>query len=183
MLGGSGERVTLIYGEPRDGECVPLIGGYCPTWGPLPRHFAALQSRPEPGDDCDLYFSSAPLGMISSASILYDEETGLCRGILFEYENGGLRTVGQYRLHVDPSKKKYMRPSTICFRTTTCLTRDWRREFRGIHVEFGPCDSRHKHLPDDGWLCRALGGTLVFWFSSRHSMMTIEEPCAKDGST
>jgi hypothetical protein len=41
----------------------------------------------------DTYFSWAPLSNVSS-TVVFTDETGDCKGILFRYHNGGARTVG-----------------------------------------------------------------------------------------
>ncbi|KAI5865028.1 hypothetical protein GGS23DRAFT_603707 [Durotheca rogersii] len=168
-LGGTG-KCTLLYGEPREGENIPLIGGCCSAHAPFT---ARIQSIPRPEKDCRMHFSAAPIGMVSSAPVWYDEQNGFCRGILFEYENGELRAVGQCRLHVDPSKK-YVRPSRLCFRTNIRVG----HKVQGTRVVFESGESAHSHYDysaDDGWQCKALRGTLMFWFSNRCSLLCVEQ--------
>ncbi len=113
-------------------------------------------------------FSSASLDNVSSVSVFYDEKTRYCWGMLFEYENGGLRSVGQCRLHVD-ANKTYTKPSKLCFRTGIHSVPD------GVIVEFGNNQSRHEHVVDKGWQCQSLNGTLIFWFSSRRSLLFVDQ--------
>ncbi len=169
-LGGSSEQCTLLYGEPRDGLDIPFVGGYCPVGAPLlPDRFAARQLRLRLEDYRGMHFSTAPLDMVSSASVWCDEQSGFCRGVLFEYENGGLRTVGQCCLHVDLCKK-YIRPSGLCFQTNTQDMQE-----HGIRVAFETGHSCHEQHPtDDGWQCKTLSGTLVFCFSKRRSFLFVE---------
>lgn len=105
------------------------------------------------------YFSSASIARISYAYVFEDRETGLCRGLLFEYHDGGSRAVGQCRLGFD-ERKEYRSPSTICFRSVG----------RGVRVHLGKPPATH----EEGWETRTLdAGMLYFWFAEKSSALVI----------
>lgn len=62
------------------------------------------------------------LAGVSSARTFYDADSGLSRGILYRYDSGGERAVGQCRVGVDRSMS-VLRPTRVCVRDTTYLTR------------------------------------------------------------
>lgn len=105
------------------------------------------------------YFSSAPVARIRHAQVFEDNETGLCRGILFEYYGGGSRAVGQCRMGLD-KRKGCDAPTSISFRSLG----------RGVRVTLAksPAD-------EEGWDTRILedGGTLYFWFAEESSALVI----------
>lgn len=149
---GHGTSITFIYGEPEELKPVSVFGAHCdPTnQRATPPPFSIQDLEP---DIPDTYISWATLSGIKSICTFYDKDTGLCRGIIFYYENGGLRAVGQCRRHVDCSKRA-VKPSVLCYRS----------QRNGIQVEVGP-DSIHQHA-SDGWTCLALGeGVLTFSFN------------------
>ncbi len=162
--------ITLIYGELLDGESVPFIKAYHPK-PPLfqaTRRFAIPHREPGLGLGSFTHFSSAPLNKVVSARVFCHEESKW--GILFKYENGGLQTVGQCRLHVD-FRNKYARPSSLCLRASTFATGDWRRELRGTRVKFrSPSGREHGHEhhehDSDEWQCYPMKGILEYRFSA-----------------
>lgn len=118
------------------------------------------------------YFSSAPLAKISRTHV-FENETGLCRGMLFEYTDGTLRAVGQCRLGVD-HRTTYKAPSVICSRrisTTQDLT-GWILFDAGVKVVLGSCAGPISHPPGE-WDCRPFSGTLEFWFSESSTVLHV----------
>jgi hypothetical protein len=163
LRGGCGKEISFVYGESPEGYDVPFAGGHSLDWSslpPLPRHF---QARRKYGSNVE-YCSSAPLARVSAATVFFDKETELCLGILFQYENGGLRAVGQCRLGFDPYKK-YAEPLTMCSRIVTLSKDGWRGNILGNRIEFGGWRPHEQHPEEDGWECRSLQGTLIFYFS------------------
>lgn len=117
------------------------------------------------------YYSSAPLARISCIHV-FEDETGLCRGMLFEYLDGTLRAVGQCRLGVD-HRITYKAPSVICSRITI-TTQDWTsRRSCGVKVVLGSCAGPISHPPARVWNCRPLSGTLHFWFSESSTALSV----------
>lgn len=114
------------------------------------------------------YFSTAPLSHVERARVFKDD-TGFCRGILFEYANGLLRAVGQCRLGVD-HYNMYEKPSAICSRTHLTQDRAGRELYR-LEVVLS---SYSLTCPPQGeWDCWPLSNTLHFWFSEYGAKLSV----------
>lgn len=125
------------------------------------------------------YFSWAPLEGVLSTRTFYDDDTGLCRGIVLCYENGGSRAVGQCRLNVDNSVS-VSRPTRLCYQNTTYLTPLRRWERPGVRVKFWASgDDSHQH-DGEGWECLPLGGFLQLSFTYDTSYVTVEKTLRKE---
>lgn len=118
------------------------------------------------------YFSSAHLGDISCAYVFEDNESQVCQGILFEYDNGGSQAVGQCRIGVDLTRK-YVLPSEISTRARVWKTREGRTGY-GVQVDFMAGSSRSSQ---DEWNCQALSSVdrLLFWFSIDRSILELRK--------
>lgn len=105
----------MIYSEPKEGRPISFFGSRQgpPLSQPLPAPFRLEDPGCWPVS-ANGYFSWAPLSNVSSTLAFYDANTGFCRGILFHYQNGGCRAVGQCRLGVDPAEA-VVRPVQFCF--------------------------------------------------------------------
>ncbi|KAL2759487.1 hypothetical protein ACRALDRAFT_2030768 [Sodiomyces alcalophilus JCM 7366] len=173
------DQITFIYGEPDELQPVLVFGASCPTpveKSGFPRPFSLQDFQPTPPR---AYFSWAPLKDVLSTHTFYDKDTGLCRGIILYYENGGSRAVGQCRLHVDDSIL-VARPSRLCFQATTYLTRIRKQERHGVRVEFGAGgDDPHGHGGGEGWECRPLRGVLELTFTEDASYLAVAEDAQK----
>ncbi|KAL1848313.1 hypothetical protein VTK73DRAFT_10163 [Phialemonium thermophilum] len=166
-----GPRLTFVYGEPLEMQRVPLIGAYSSACGKvaLPPYFAAPHLEP---DTDEIYFSWAPLDAIESIRVFRDE-LGLCRGMILRYENGGLRAVGQCRLHLDESVLA-IKPSALCYRPTTYTVSKWGWRRPGVLVELA-AEAAHAHKSSD-WECIPLaGGTLIFSFTEDASYVSYRD--------
>lgn len=164
---GRSAPITLIYGEPKEGFPVPYFGAYCRLSADacLPQPFPLGPSSPSPIGD-DSYFSWAPLRGISSTFTYHDPNTGFCRGILIQYENGGARTLGQCRLQVDPVENVHQ-PRMLCFRNETHRSRGQRSVHR-TQVSF----QHNTHDEQDNeWKCHSLEGIVQFWFTDDSSFL------------
>jgi hypothetical protein len=95
-------------------------------------------------------FSSAPLEAVRSAVVFTRPGMG-CRGILFEYEGGAQRAVGECRVGVDDSKATTS-PSCLCILVNEHL----------VDVVFAKGDHQHQR---EGWECHVMSGILEFWFT------------------
>jgi hypothetical protein len=80
-----------------------------------------------------------------------------CRGLLFNYENGTQRVLGQCRLYVDPYQT-FIKPLSFCFKRILVEPGANR-----TMVQFGD-DLVHSHGEDDSWTCFSMVGTLGFYF-------------------
>lgn len=164
---------TMIYSEPREGCPVRFFGAYCkpPLDQALPKPFRLEKPGPCPIDD-DAYFSWAPLCDVSSTLVFYDQNTGFCRGIVFRYQKGGSRAVGQCRLQLDPAES-VVRPVWLCFRTNFCSSR-WNRRVYMVQVKFKQ-GARTNHTKDiEGWESRPMKGLVKFRFTPESSFLVVE---------
>lgn len=123
-------------------------------------------------------FSSAPLEKVTRAQVFSCPETGFSRAILFDYENGAQRAVGDCRIGVDPFVT-YMKPSRICFlaknypqaengsdsapRTSETESGHVQDEELVMIASGSESESEHSH-EEDGWACHGMRGDLHFWF-------------------
>lgn len=171
--------LTLIH-DTREWQPVSTIGAYSTdkditSWDP-PFCHPSIGEAPFR----DALFSSAPLERVRCLSIFNDKETGFCRGILLEYDNGAQRSLGQCRLDIDPVEYS-TRPAGICFRRETHLIGPQ----HSIPSNFilGNPDSRrvttvkstgtdeHTH-DEEGWTCVPMKGELEFWFTPGQTQLT-----------
>ncbi|KAI0399968.1 hypothetical protein F4802DRAFT_610471 [Xylaria palmicola] len=167
VLLGSGTPMTLIYEEPQELQSISIFGTYPSPGSDIPSF--AVQ-RFESGT-AGTYFSWASLSHIQSANIFYDRDTGLCRGIIFHYENGGSRAVGQCRLKVDESMM-VIQPCVLYFQSTSYSTSAGRLQRHGVRVEITG-DATHQHS-NNGWQCVPFGsGALTFSFTEDSSYISL----------
>ncbi|GKU07225.1 hypothetical protein FLAG1_10981 [Fusarium langsethiae] len=171
MCLGRSAPVTIVYGEPREGSPVTFFGAYCkPTCQPeLPKPFPLARSSPNPLGD-EAYYSWASLDRISSTLTFNDRETGFCKGIMFQYQNGGCRTVGQCRWHLD-LVTRVEHPDVFRFRTESYPSR-WDRLLHAVRVKFQHHSQDER--ADEGWKCQPLKGFVQVWFTSESTCLAIE---------
>ncbi|KAK4162351.1 hypothetical protein QBC43DRAFT_380020 [Cladorrhinum sp. PSN259] len=166
--------LTMIYGEPREGSPVRFLGAHCgqPLDHALPKPFQLEEPGLSPIRN-DAYFSWAPLCDVSSTLVFYDQYTGFCRGIVFRYQNGGSRAVGQCRLQVDPAET-VVGPVRLCFRASL-YSLGWGREKYTVRVKFKQ-DARANCTEEDieGWESRLMKGLVKFWFTPVSSFLVVE---------
>ncbi|KAJ8128863.1 hypothetical protein O1611_g4770 [Lasiodiplodia mahajangana] len=171
VLLASGTPLALIYGEPYELESHHIFGAYPSSSGDTP----LFAMREVETDREGPYFSWAPLTHIQSVNTFSEWGTGLCKGIIFHYRNGGSRALGQCRLKVDQSVV-VEKPCVLCFQTTLYSTADGKRwdHARGVRVEVTGDDS-HQHS-DSEWKCIPLGsGVLTFSFNEDSSWISVRE--------
>ncbi|OIW22970.1 hypothetical protein CONLIGDRAFT_625286 [Coniochaeta ligniaria NRRL 30616] len=163
LLDASGP-LTMVYGEPREGDPVSSFGAYRGRSSDqtLPPPFRLINRGPCPINDA--YFSWAPLRDVSSTLVFYDQETGFCRGIVFCYQNRGLRAVGQCRLQVDPADR-FVQPVRLCFRTRPYGN----QHIYNVQVKFNPTET-----DSEGWESRPMEGLVKFWFTPESSFLVVE---------
>ncbi|KAI1296160.1 hypothetical protein F5Y03DRAFT_387245 [Xylaria venustula] len=163
--------ITLIYGESQEGQTVPYFGAYCrPTSGSqLPKRFQFHKAKLYPLGE-DAYFSIASLEGIRSVEVFYDQDTRHCRGIVFYYQNGGCRAVGQCRVAMD-STRQFTHLSQICFRIN--LVRGNNGDIlSAVQVDWKGDPHTHE---EKGWKCEPLEGKLIYWYTHKSSFMAIEK--------
>ena len=112
----SNGSLTLVYGEHKDDMLpVPFFGAFDKEltqppplnrmrdaqWPGSVMRTTREQRRAIPSAT----ITSAPLAGVVSVTVFYIGETENCRGLLFTYENGGQRTVGQCRVGLDRCTK------------------------------------------------------------------------------
>jgi hypothetical protein len=115
-------------------------------------------------------FSLAPLKNVNRISIFNYKHTGLCMGILLQYQNGAQRSLGQCRVGVDPVED-YVKPVRICFRRQVCIRSGSSVELQATTFT---CTSRQEHDHDEqDWTCFKLQGELEFWFSHEETQLTM----------
>ncbi|KAI0389747.1 hypothetical protein F5Y17DRAFT_469442 [Xylariaceae sp. FL0594] len=171
VLLGSGTPMTLIYGEPQELQSFSIFGAYP---APVGHHTLSSPAQEYEPDMDGAYFSCAPLSDIRSVNTFYDGDTGLCRGIIFHYRNGGSRALGQCRLNVGPSKS-ITEPRVLCFQSTSYPISGGRWQRDGVRVEFREDTARHEHS-GSGWECVPLGnGVLTFSFTEDSSWISLRK--------
>jgi hypothetical protein len=167
--------VTMIYGEPpKEGHLVRFFGAHCraPSDRALPQPFRPEKPGPSPFGD-NAHFSWASLDGVSSTLVFSDHSTGFCRGIVFRYQNGGSRAIGQCRLHVDTTES-VARPLRLCFRADSYPSR-WPRTAHGVQVVFRQdAPTIHTEKDPEGWGSRPVQGLVMFWFTSESSLLVVE---------
>lgn len=159
----------MIYGEPAEQQPVHAFGARHGAFGrdKFPAPFSMQDFRP---DVDNAYFSWAPLEGIQSIRGFYDKDTGLCRGLIFQYENGGLRAVGECRKHLDDDVLT-VKPPVLCFQPAPNLASWGKPKAIGVRVELGN-DVDHEHT-GEGWECLHLGhGVLTFSFTEDASSIS-----------
>jgi hypothetical protein len=102
--------------------------------------------------------------------IFYDEDNAYCRGILFEYENGGQQALGQCRLGVD-SHKTCVKPLSFGF-----IHESYFRLRTNVRLQAAKVEFTHEHERNydrDGWTWFTMGGNLRFWFTNETSHLSV----------
>lgn len=117
----------------------------------------------------EVNFSAAPLDNVALAKVFHQEGSFYCRGLLFVYQGGARRALGDCRVGIDPYET-YETPRTLC----ASVISDWKthtvRELRRVRIHF-----TEQSIGDDGD-DEVLGcdfyemkGTLCFWFDHEQS--------------
>ncbi|KAL7914516.1 hypothetical protein GGI35DRAFT_148193 [Trichoderma velutinum] len=98
--------------------------------------------------------SWARLEHVARLRLFTDEDAGICRGLLLEYENGGQRSVGECRVGVDV-ERAYVKPVCLCIGRKSGYPR-WSIKVR--------VDGEPEHIHTErNWQCYEMRGTLVSW--------------------
>ncbi|KAK3943303.1 hypothetical protein QBC46DRAFT_44724 [Diplogelasinospora grovesii] len=134
--------------------------------------------------------SWASLDSVRQVKVFFDEDlgsSGACRGLLFEYENGGQRAVGQCRIGVDPNRiyggSTNDRPSHLCCVPMAPLRLPGtKQEVSPLKIVFDASSSSssnrelgHSHDRGEGdWACFPMKGRLIFWLRAGEVRINIE---------
>ncbi|UKZ73888.1 hypothetical protein TrVFT333_001542 [Trichoderma virens FT-333] len=126
------------------------------------------------------FFSSASLEGVSSVRVFSDKRRSLCKGILFEYENGSKRAVGQCRLGWD-HVHYWRKPLSMFYGSATYQFTDPNTPYhtirhKSVQVRF---DSESDHVAEDGTRDEnyyPMKGCLNFWFRINDVEIEIVNP-------
>lgn len=153
------------------------MGAYSDTEGASDQATCAPYRHPEKAEPPFLGWHSswAPLEHVSKVHVFYCDDGLSCRGLLFTYESGAQRALGQCRLQVDKCRE-YLSPSRFCSLSTTTLQPEWMEVdcCRGLQIVF---IDGHEHTgshSEDSWKCFSMTGTLYFYFSAEEAVITVE---------
>ncbi|CAH0020516.1 unnamed protein product [Clonostachys rhizophaga] len=120
-------------------------------------------------------FSSVSLESVTCIEIFEGIKTGTPAGILFHYENGAQRAVGNCRIGLD-SVQTYIKPTRLCWQSISKRPNSMRAIYKLDSGDY----SKHQHCThltqNDIWVCNALEGTMEFWFSQEDSSILIHHP-------
>ena len=120
-----------------------------------------------------MFFSSAPLDSVASVQVFTCEQNKLCRGILFRYNDGEQRAVGQCRIHVDPCET-VIKPSALYFQHTVYESPSKRsRRPSGVRVRFR--SNGVLELENNDWEYTPFdsGQILDLWFTDEDYYMSL----------
>jgi len=157
---GKGPPTTLLYDEPECGKPISIVAVYCAN-SDSNKHTAEEFLCPAPLD-CPLvgkdvvYHSSAPLDSVKCARVFLATEDGPCRGILFEYDDGSQRAVGQCAPYVW-LERRFHRPLWFYHRSVQG------RFGLSVLVTFALAPLQAKDC--SGFFCERMAGTVTFWMS------------------
>lgn len=128
----------------------------------------------------DKYFSSARLESVHTAKVFFRSQgSKFCTGVIFQYENGGQRAVGQCRPTSDACVE-YSSPSFICITKATSI-RGYDVKTYQSTVEFFGAEGHHSE--DSARCCHAMSGAvLYFWFSAESTFLQVVKVPKTDGS-
>ncbi|ESA42921.1 uncharacterized protein NCU06320 [Neurospora crassa OR74A] len=190
---GQRNPIALVYGIPGKKKYVDMLAGYRstppakPKWegwtGTIPHLWpSGLFSL---DDDADLrFYTRAPLrGVVAAQMFYYPSRRNrpterVCSGIIFHYDNGGSRVVGEIRLE----NRAKLAGETIINPKLICLECDILPGFDtpNIHLVTESEVESGAHPDDWGWsfddcprfpgmafTCHPMRGTINWWFTAR----------------
>ncbi|EGZ73344.1 hypothetical protein NEUTE2DRAFT_127701 [Neurospora tetrasperma FGSC 2509] len=190
---GQRDPIALVYGIPGKRNFLSMLGGYRgtppakPKWegweGIIPHIWHSNLFRLD--DDEDLrFYTRAPLRGVVAAQMFYypsrrNRPTGrVCSGIIFHYDNGGSRVVGEIRLE----NRAKLAGETIINPKLICLERDILPGFHTPNIHFvteseiesgaHPNDSSWNfdecpRCPGRAFTYHPMRGTINWWFTAR----------------
>ncbi|KAK7217874.1 hypothetical protein V2G26_005877 [Clonostachys chloroleuca] len=120
-------------------------------------------------------FSSVSLESVTCIEIFEGIKTGTPAGILFYYENGAQRAVGNCRIGLD-SAQTYIKPTRLCWQSISKRPNSMRAICKLDSGDYSKHQHRTHLTQNDIWVCNALEGTMEFWFSQEDSSILIHHP-------
>ncbi|KAI1381181.1 hypothetical protein F4677DRAFT_119051 [Hypoxylon crocopeplum] len=132
-----------------------------PPAGPLPRNMCV---------------SWATLDNVSYVQAFYQDDGYSCRGLLFTYDNGSQRAVGQCRLQVD-NCRSYTNPLVLLYSPRASFSSTLPEKALAVKIKFSS-EFEHSH-GRDGWDCLPMTGTLFFSFSNYEAYINVKPPQAR----
>ncbi|CAK7234565.1 hypothetical protein SBRCBS47491_008990 [Sporothrix bragantina] len=192
--------ISLLYST-LESFILSVVGAYSGSSTPLPKPLPPLsppfgehQFRPTlTANDQMSKISTAPLDGIVRVRVFTDPVRGFDRGLLFFYENGGQRALGQCRVGGVDNITDYERPACLCVTRdgyTHVIKKPAPREpgTQTWHVFYAQCADELEHVHNDHddeeggtniWLCIPLGkpgcGQLQMTFSSKSGKLEVYE--------
>lgn len=115
-------------------------------------------------------FSAAPLKNVVQATVFHRPGTNLSSGVLFDYENGGRRAVGECRIGHD-SSTTYAKPRAMCVRLERYEQGPHLLSRPAVQVEFFG-DEEHSHA-QPYWSCYEMSGTLRWFYNYKDSLVEV----------
>ncbi|KAL6787067.1 hypothetical protein J3E68DRAFT_445606 [Trichoderma sp. SZMC 28012] len=166
--------VSLVYCEPNKREMLSFFGAYQAS--PATFDVASRPTFADPGANQMgrfTYYSWASLDGVSSVRIFYEDDFDFCRGLMFYYENGASRTVGDCRVQRD-REATANKPTQICFRTKIPEIESHENGIGTVcklRVEF----EHHNGHDDERWHCLPFKGIIRFWIAGEFSWLSVEQ--------
>lgn len=171
---------TLIYGR-TEARKLSVIGAF-------PKATLRAGENPEFSNDsgperCPTYFpqasfavnfSTAPLDKVTVAKVFHQAGSSCCRGLLFEYQNGARRALGDCRVGVDPYET-YETPRTLGVSVTSDWTTNVMRELRQVTIHFTDQSISNDGGEEEVLCCTfyEMKGILRFWFDHQQSLIEV----------
>ncbi|KAL7905387.1 hypothetical protein GGI35DRAFT_460585 [Trichoderma velutinum] len=166
--------ISLVYCESHQGDMLSFFGAY--QANPATFDVATRPKFADPGAKQMgqfTYYSWASLDGVSSVVIFYEDDTEFCRGLMFYYENGARRTVGDCRVQMD-REATVDKPTQICYRTKIPESENGENGIGSVcklRVEF---EHHHGH-DDERWHCLPFRGIMRFWIARGFSWLSVEQ--------
>ena len=211
---GAKEPHALLYGFSSVGHRLNMLGGYrydpSENWvsgrkefreWTIPHRWPGTVTSRDNQEDL-LFHTFAPLAGVTAVQMFYSrrvvprEREPFCSGIIFHYEDGGSKVVGEVRLLNDRASiagETITNPKLVCLETPRETSTSQRIHFltetddieEGVH-SFNPYNARTKcnrfPLVQD-ITCYPMEGTIDWWFSASERMrVEIWKPRQLDGS-
>ncbi|KAF7551194.1 hypothetical protein G7046_g7786 [Stylonectria norvegica] len=166
----SGRGLRLIHNIPENG-IISILGVESEEEHDVPMSPNFIYPNPPISGGCLL--SSAPLKNVTRVRIFKNDFTGECRGVLFEYNNGAQRAVGDCHLGASPDPfYDDSCPKWICLATTEHDLLETGDSFYSAMV--AARSSPHEHSGGGvNWKCFPMKGVMEFWCSEKRQHVKI----------
>ncbi|KAL7902765.1 hypothetical protein HDV64DRAFT_266767 [Trichoderma sp. TUCIM 5745] len=113
------------------------------------------------------------LERVVCAKVFSENESGKCRGILLEYEDGIKRTLGQCRLGFD-AVRSYEHPTSFCYLSISYRIHEHLAYFgKNVYVAFNSETSSVEGQGTAEWEIHPMQGTLHFAYNSYETVINV----------